>query len=184
MNETGQNGILVIDNVLPEKMCNQIIGWFDENRDAASEGTAGRNLLDNKEIAINLKTYDDFYGLGHYLEHAFEIYKYHYPDLDHLNKFQVDNSLQLCKFEPGKYYEKPHCEQDGHPSYLKRVMTFMIYLNTIEEGGETKFNVFNVQTKAKKGTMVIWPAGWPYIHQGIVAPKSEKYFINGWVSYE
>ena len=37
-----------------------------------------------------------------------------------------------------------------------RTMAWMVYLNDVEEGGETEFLYQQVKLKPKKGTVVIW----------------------------
>ena len=40
-----------------------------------------------------------------------------------------------------------------------RTMAWMVYLNDVEEGGETEFLYQKLKIKPKKGTVVIWPGG-------------------------
>ena len=72
-----------------------------------------------------------------------------------------------------------------------RILTFMYYLNDIEEGGETEF-VYQDRLKIKPttGTLLIWPAGFTHTHRalpiinGIDTPESrtkdpeEKFYGN------
>jgi hypothetical protein len=61
-----------------------------------------------------------------------------------------------------------------------RVLTFLWYLNTIEEGGETEF-WGNYTIKPEKGKLLLFPATWNYPHSGKMPISSDKYIITGWL---
>ena len=65
---------------------------------------------------------------------------------------------------------------------LKRVLAYSIYLNDVEEGGETEFLYQSVRVKPVKGRMVIWPAYFPFVHRGNPPLKGEKYLLTSWLS--
>jgi prolyl 4-hydroxylase len=75
-----------------------------------------------------------------------------------------------------------HCLYSG-----QRVWTFMIYLNDVEEGGETDFKDLGISFKPKKRMAVVWrdsygtgkenPAS---IHAGMPVIKGEKMIITKW----
>jgi len=69
------------------------------------------------------------------------------------------------------------CEQ------LHRSLLFLVYLNDIEEGGETEFRYQQLKVKPKKGTIVIAPAGFTHTHRGNVPISDDKYVLAGWVLF-
>jgi len=62
-----------------------------------------------------------------------------------------------------------------------RAFVFSIYLNDVEEGGETEFLHFSKRVKSKTGRIVIWPAGFPYVHRGNPPLSGEKYILTSWM---
>lgn len=61
-----------------------------------------------------------------------------------------------------------------------RVITYIFYLNTVEEGGETEF--FNeLRIKPEAGKLVLFPASWLWPHRGMMPKSSNKYIITGWL---
>ena len=73
----------------------------------------------------------------------------------------------------------------------QRTWTFMIYLNTPEEGGETDFSELGEKIKAVKGTAVIWgnmladnTEDKDVKHAGLPIIKGEKYIITKWFKKE
>ena len=59
----------------------------------------------------------------------------------------------------------------------------MLYLNTVEEGGETEFLYQSVRFKPVKNTLLIWPAGYTHTHRGNPPLSNEKYIVTGWVEW-
>jgi hypothetical protein len=89
-------------------------------------------------------------------------------------------SFMIQKYEKnvGKYvYHNDFAiEKD---TYKHRVITFLWYLNTVEEGGETEF-WDNYKIKPKVGKLILFPASWCFPHRGKVPISDNKYIITGW----
>ena len=62
-----------------------------------------------------------------------------------------------------------------------QVLAYTIYLNDVEEAGETEFLFQKKRVKPKTGRIAIWPAGFPYVHRGNPPLKEEKYIITSWM---
>jgi hypothetical protein len=65
-----------------------------------------------------------------------------------------------------------------------RVITFLWYLNDIEEGGTTEFLGGEFEIKPEKGKLILFPACWTFPHTGNVPISHDKYIITGWFSVE
>ena len=57
----------------------------------------------------------------------------------------------------------------------------MIYLNTIEEGGETEFLYLKKREKPVEGKLLIFPAGFTHTHRGNPPLKGDKYILTSWL---
>jgi hypothetical protein len=62
-----------------------------------------------------------------------------------------------------------------------RLLAYTLYLNDVDEGGETEFLYYHKRLKPKAGTLAIWPAGFAHTHRGNPPLSNEKYIITGWV---
>ena len=57
----------------------------------------------------------------------------------------------------------------------------MMYLNTVEEGGETEFLYLAKRFKPVRGRVLIWPAGFTHVHRGNPPLTGEKYIATSWL---
>jgi prolyl 4-hydroxylase len=107
---------------------------------------------------------------------------------------------QMAEPSQGQYYEltqefKPHTdyfesyelERNSTPTLGQRTWTFMIYLNDVEEGGETAFVNVGLVIPPKQGMAVLWnnlkPDGTPNydtLHHGTPVKAGYKAIITKW----
>jgi hypothetical protein len=103
-----------------------------------------------------------------------------------LEAYGIDNvfytHLKIQKTLPTEGYHVWHVEHNGDYNNSKRGLAFGIYLNDVEEGGETEFLHFSRRVKPKKGRIVIWPASFPYVHRGNPPLSGEKYLLTSWLN--
>lgn len=64
-----------------------------------------------------------------------------------------------------------------------RLLTWMVYLNDVEEGGETEFLYQSMRVKPKQGTLLIWPAAFTHTHRGNPPLSNAKYIVTGWTEF-
>jgi hypothetical protein len=76
------------------------------------------------------------------------------------------------------YPREANCET------LHRVLLFMYYLNSVDEGGETEFFFQQRKIAPVAGRMVIAPAGFTHTHKGHVAMSGDKTILTSWVLFQ
>jgi hypothetical protein len=64
-----------------------------------------------------------------------------------------------------------------------RVLAVMVYLNDVQNGGETEFLYQHKRVQPKKGTVVMWPAHFTHLHRGNPPLSNTKYIMTGWYEY-
>ena len=96
------------------------------------------------------------------------------------NSISYEVKLQKTPIQGG--YSEWHSEQ-GPGEASTRVLSWMVYLNDVEDGGETEFLYQGVKQKAKKGVLLIWPASFTHTHRGNPPYSNEKYIVTGWTSF-
>ena len=74
-------------------------------------------------------------------------------------------------------YHVWHCDA-GDIDNSRRMLVVTLYLNTVEEGGETEFLYQSMRIPPVQGTLVLFPATWTHAHRGNPPLKGNKYIIN------
>ena len=195
--------IAVMPNVLSNNECKSIIDLFEDYR---SRGlTYGGETLGGKSSA---KVSTDYNLLNHQDENNFYInlvanafnkanvdwldnfpYNEHYTHRQTIDDKTFYPLLQIQKYDKNHgHFNGWHLEKQDAGT-MSRYLVFILYLNDVEEGGETSFlfkeegedDFFKVKPKA--GTLVMHPASWPYIHKGHMPISNDKYIITTWLCY-
>lgn len=96
--------------------------------------------------------------------------------------------LLVQKYDKGvggyHQWHSEHSPRDASCEELHRVLFFIHYLNTVENGGETAFFYQNRKVEPRKGRMVIAPAAFTHTHKGNVPVSSDKYIATSWVLFQ
>ena len=70
------------------------------------------------------------------------------------------------------------------------MLTLFLYLNDVEEGGETRFTNLNLDVKPRRGRAILWPSvlgedpnvrDFRTEHEALTVVKGVKYGANAWV---
>jgi hypothetical protein len=175
---------------IPDTLCDEIIQLFESNKKNQYEGITIGGF--NKKLKITTDmviTNDNIWKptlllLINELNKHVTIYK---KQLNYyINNYNVINNICLSDFLIAKYvkhegkYDYHHdfhsMKHDGSHRYL----TFIWYLNDIEDGGETEFFGY-YKIKPEKGKLLLFPATWCFPHRGCMPFSCDKYIITGWL---
>lgn len=194
INETHEDFIGVYENALSSDFCEVAMAQFDYLEDKGfaytrKEGGDAKTMRDDSamgtvdlmrdssellDISIPTLVSEEFragvkYCLGRYID-----------KFDILNKDRLVNNMnKIQKTYIGGGYHVWHFE-DGAPEVALRRLTYVVYLNDVEEGGETEFLYQGKRFKPKQGTVVLFPAGFTHVHRGNPPLSNNKYIYTGW----
>jgi len=187
----------VYDGYIPDQACDDAIDLFKKYQEfdkvfnrLSSEGTTPDKKNDKQlfvcpEIVTEKEFYVDKLKL---LMVNFDIALRHYYTETNVKKYTAEDIItdyvKIQKTLPAQGYHVWHIEHAQAKDMRKRVLVYTIYLNTVEEGGETEFLYQSQRVKPVKGRIVIWPAGFPYVHRGNPPLNGEKYIVTSWISYK
>ena len=90
--------------------------------------------------------------------------------------------IKIQKTEPAEGYHIWHAENENHET-RNRIMSFILYLNDVEQGGETEFLYQKARVEARRNRLVLWPSGYTHLHRGNPPLSGTKYILTGWVEY-
>jgi hypothetical protein len=91
-------------------------------------------------------------------------------------------TTKIQKTIPGGGYHVWHSE-DSNREVRARILVFILYLNDVEDGGETEFLYLSKRVQPKMGRLILWPAGFTHTHRGNPPLKDDKYIFTGWVEF-
>ena len=181
----------IYDNYIPEAECDKAINYFKQQEEfrksfsRMQSENAGRLFKEDTQVFLTedhivwwkelkplmfnfdmaLKHYEQATGV----KEAYGVSEFNYT------------ALKIQKTLPTQGYHAWHLEHNPGFENAKRALVFTIYLNDVEEGGETEFLHQSIRAKPVKGRCVIWPAAFPYVHRGNPPLQGEKYLITSWL---
>jgi len=191
--------VFVKEEAFTPEFCDSIINDFElyRSQGLARSGQSGMgvnhevknstdlNLLDYPELAdkysevinqvFNTTLTDEYLGGMPYQEEFDKNMLFHSPTFYEL--FQV----QKYKQDQG-HYNGWHAET-GDFEMSRRLFVFILYLNDVEKGGETELLYTRTKVTPKKGSLLIHPASYPFVHKGHVPVSNDKYILTTWLSY-
>ena len=181
------NFIEVYDNALTSEQCKLIIDYMNgSNKLKKGETMGGVNtsIKDSYDLPLSLRDDDDDVNniLKESLLSCIDKYVESNSQLKLICDWGYDPEYNLQKYEPGGGYHDNHCEM-ASVRQAQRVGVWMFYLNTVTEGGGTRFDNFDYITDAVEGRCVIWPAYWTHFHHGITSHTQTKYIATGWLKF-
>ena len=99
-----------------------------------------------------------------------------------LAELTIADGFNIQHYKPGEGYINWHSERSVHLTH-QRALTFMTYLNDVEDGGGTEFKYQGLRHNAKKGKTLIWPSDFTHTHRGQKSETQEKYITTGWFNH-
>jgi 2OG-Fe(II) oxygenase superfamily len=174
-------GICVYEDVLsdPQRFIDFALkqnGWRDAEvfSTSSSDTSVKNNFRNNRVLDLNL-------GLSEPIQ-WFEIGSLIFS---YINKYAKENEFAFGGMEPlgmlhyksGEGFYKPHVD---HHDASPRVAAALLYLNDVEEGGETHFVNFDISVKPKAGTLVLFPGNYPYLHGAKTPISGDKFVVVTW----
>jgi len=196
------------ENAISKFLCDEIITMFevqDNKFDGTTLGGVNKDIKDTTDFIIPRNTNDiilkqKWEKIDKFLEK--ELNRNVKLYIDELQKFTFNNitedhtNRQFCILDSNfvgttEFMIQRYLQNKGKYIYHNdfridwdqkkhRVITYLFYLNDVEEGGETEF-WGSYKIKPKAGTLILFPASWQFPHRGIMPKSSNKYIITGWL---
>ena len=117
-----------------------------------------------------------------FYDYIYPIYNHQYPVLEIFSEHK-SKYIKIQKTAPSQGYHIWHSEYDSSPSGRDRVLSWILYLNDIEDGGETEFLYQSLRFKPKTGTFILFPAYFTHTHRGNPPLSEIKYIATGWIEF-
>lgn len=185
----------IYDGYIPDEACDQAIQLFNKYQ----EFNKVFSRFTSENVTQDVKNDKHLFCTPDYLTEEFDINQlkplmvnfdialHNYYIETNIKKYTAEDIItdyvKIQKTLPTQGYHVWHVEHGKRIDSQKRVLVYSIYLNTVEEGGETEFLYQSQRVKPVKGRIVIWPAGFPYVHRGNPPLSGEKYILTSWISF-
>jgi hypothetical protein len=196
------NFIYLKNNSLPPELCDDIIEYYYEESknhyDGRTHSGVNKKIKDTTDYIIpenpekNTKWEKINNILYKELHNNLQIY---INNLQNIPEFSSENNIVDFKFFDINYfidkvfmiqkYEKQKGKYIYHNDFSLekqryRVITYLWYLNDVEEGGETEI-WHDLKVKPEKGKLLLFPSHWSVPHCGKMPISSDKIIITGWL---
>jgi len=183
----------IYEKAFSKDYCERAIKYFDSmhkqgcTRNRMQTDNAKKTIKDDYAIyshdEINLQNTEDLLLI--FNETFWKIYVEQYaPNFGVLAEAGRHNnySFKMQKTVIGGGFHTWHFEADVRGN-CHRLLTWMVYLNDVAEGGETEFLYQHIRIKPTQGTLLIWPASFTHTHRGNPPLSNDKYVITGWTEF-
>ena len=197
------NLIYIINNNLNSSFCNNLINIFNEKESQnktyfsrITKNVISKNIRNSTSICINDIPEIYYNTLTKKLKEAFELYLLHIKKyninlqwINNKNLKIVETYMNLNKYIKNIGFYTFHNDSNipwenrivnGRIVNGFRFLTFIWYLNDVNEGGQTEF-IDGTKITATQGKLLLFPSNWTYVHKGNIPISSDKYIIVGWL---
>jgi|APTNR8051073442_1049403.scaffolds.fasta_scaffold00636_21 hypothetical protein len=173
--------LLIIRDVLSLPQCQILIDCYERNYKTLAERT-GVEFWDGRYI--------QFHDLMHHEKDAVRIMQQvrHFANLAIINEFAIGEPVypdcaQIVRWHEGLEMT-PHADNmkaDGSPNATShRTFSSVLYLNDDFEGGHTYYPGLGVRIAPKAGSLLLFGAGYEYVHGVTKVTSGLRYTYSGW----
>ena len=189
--------IKIYDDVIDADSCNMLIGKFEAAEEDQYENV--RQAERDKAIAftqINLVNNEDWASVQNGMLEVFQDYILAYINDCHIQPKQWPTvygyeAIRMKRYLNNNYDRfDPHVDVKNYET-SRRFLAFFIYLNDVDEGGETEFININkpgtyipLKITPRRGRLLMFPPLWMYYHAGLKPVSNNKYLIHSYCHYD
>ena len=193
---TYENFVGIYDDYFSPEYCNSLIEhhtWCSKNNKSYNrpdtniikeDESTNLNPANVEEINFAFPNIQGFIGEFNttFWDECYREYRAKYSTLDQYDQHTI-YTYKIQKTLPGGGYHVWHCE-DGTKTFNSRIGVYILYLNDVEEGGETEFLYYSKRIAPKQGRLLIFPPNYPWTHRGNPPLSGTKYIMTGWIEYQ
>ena len=179
------NYIRKYDNVVTDDFCDGLIEKFEdhpEQQEKLSQGLMSLTHLEmmrpdtkiwNKDVMHLVDVFKKYVTV---YKNECKIEPVMWPDKYLVESFRIKRYLPNDTDQFG-----PHVDSKDANS-CKRFLAFFLYLDN-NDGGSTMFPQMDITSKCKKGSLLVFPPLWPWLHEGKKPIDKPKYIVGSYLKY-
>ncbi len=170
--------IKIFEDVLSSVVCQDLIDVYDSTSDVVVRDTDGYRF--NEINIIDSPSFDKHRAnVTKAMTDVHSFYASHYPSFPHTQNYEAP---RIKKYDQGIGEFDWHIDATTVDT-CKRILVMFFYLNDVEVGGETLFDLGENQlgVQPKTGSVVCFPPHWTHPHKGCIPISGDKYVISSYV---
>jgi len=184
------NFIRSYDNVFPKDYCDAVVQYFEDMDNAGFCQTKNdaKTKRDDTQLFVSdadvIKLTASATVSNYFFKNfptVMQEYVDEYDYIKQLGELKIFN-MKIQRTKIGQGFHTWHCERASKET-TNRLLAFTLYLNDVDEGGETEFLYYPIRVKPKVGTVSIFPAGFTHLHRGNPPLSNTKYILTSWVEF-
>jgi hypothetical protein len=178
--------IRLYENILEPEFCENLISKFNATQDRLIDFKyEDKRIFREINLVKNIEIFsDEIQYLVSKFMYVLNFYKQN-CDVDKYNLFPNKygfEELRMKKYEAGSGDSfPPHCDANKTTN-CKRFLVFFAYLNDCEDG-HTEFPILNLSAKPRRGSVLVFPPSWQYLHSGNRVESNDKYIVGSYLHF-
>lgn len=172
-------GVLIFENVLenPQEVIElgkEQDGWKDSDIQVGEDVKIDPFLRKCSKLILHPTV--DYDPMWYFTAKTLKTYGYRYANYYRAN-FQSMEFPEMLYYPQGEGFFQDHV--DSMPN-VQRIFSSVLYLNDVDEGGETYFTDLDLSIKPVAGRLIMFPANYLYRHEAKPPISGEKFCIVSW----
>ena len=177
--------------VLSDHICDTLVELFDSHPELQQEQTQGGGHFRFMQTDVSGNSHSEPWKTPH--DETFEVlrraarqYKEDirfddtsmiFPDRYGFEKLRINRTMNNGKDGFGNHVDV------GDYASAKRFVTMLFYLTDVEDGGDAAFPPLGFSVKPEKGSLLIFPSNFVFLHCGLKPLSSPKYIMTSFLHY-
>lgn len=191
------SAIMVAESIIEEELCQSIIGECKTHYDKLFypgpvisgifpdiKSSMDMNWSDGEVTRLGAPSMPFLSYEGQVVDALFSCIEYYRETFRWLWEWPglSDTGFRLQHYRKNSGFYREHIDGGPGPGVAAdRMLGAIIYLNTVETGGETYFREHDLKIPAKAGSIALFPAYWTHPHQGCVPISDDKWIVSSFV---
>lgn len=171
--------------IINDNICNDLLIWFTQNKHLQHKAmmknveTDENHVDESQKMAV--QSWADKYSfelIKDCIDQCLPLYKNNIGYPADYNLTSRDYNVRV--YPRGRGLFNTHIDT-GTEQTFDRILAFILYLNTVKEGGETEFTHTKRKIKPVKGKVLIFPCNYLFPHRGNIPLSNDKYIATSFL---
>lgn len=167
------------EKLIDDEICDQLVQWYVDNKELQHEACSKNPDTDQNEVRpdvllatrswLNGDAWDLLYNSINISVSRYITQTKGWPW-----QYEIESKdYSIREYQKGEGLFDAHIDTATEKTY-NRMVAFILYLNDVEEGGETEFIYTGKKVKPTKGKVLMFPCNYLFPHQGNIPLSNNK----------